>query len=218
MILRCFPWTSFGDRIHSKLRNVCATRCDFGRGGGGGNGGGAPVPPGAPPAGQPPIGGNSLVHQYPCLSTGQLEELENELLATAGTALRGITLNGPGGPVNGGAQNVVIGVRGGPPVVYVNPSVIAQAEPADPLEQLRGWKKQLIVPDTHLPGPGSVVHILFNPGQGNAQGQIGVTAVDIHADIAGQQDVASGSHHLGSDVFWAWWSSLRQNGCAVKFY
>jgi RHS repeat-associated protein len=185
---------------------------------GGYGGGGAPAPPGAPPAGQPPIRGDSLIHQYPCLSPGQLEELESELLATAGIALGGVTLNGPGGPVIGGAQNVFIGVRGGPPVVYVNPSVVAQAGPADVLEQARGWKKQIIVPDTHLPGPGNVVHILFNPGKANAQGQVGITAIDIHADIANQQDVWSGSHHFGSDVVWAWWSSLRQSGCAVKLF
>jgi hypothetical protein len=26
MILRCCPWTQYCDRIHSKMRNVCATR------------------------------------------------------------------------------------------------------------------------------------------------------------------------------------------------
>lgn len=106
-------------------------------------------------------------------------------------------------------------------MIYVNPSVIAASSPADPVEQAEGWHRQLIVPDTNLPGPGNVVHILFNTGSKvitNAQGQVSIRAIKIHADISGQQDVIALGYHFWADVLKANISPGHGNGCPVKFY
>ena len=191
-------------------------------GGGAGSGGGST----GSSAGNPPSSGNS--YAYPCLSADVVAQLEKALLGAAAGALGSSSPLGPRAPIGpkeqgviGGADNVYIQTPNpgpGAAPVYVDPSVVAASSSPNPVFE-PGWSHQLIVPaTTDVPGPGIWVHVLFNTGDANAQGQILVTAAKVHADIANPQDVAGILRHIISDWIIATRNSGAQNGCAVKMF
>ena len=183
-------------------------------GGIGGEGGGI-IFGGASSSGHLATLGDAFRPLYSCLTPNQIKQLESDLLELAGEAIGAkLTGGGNGNPVIGGAWNVY--QKG---TVYVDQQVVNAAQPADPVEHQMGYQKQLIVPlhKGSMPGPGNVMHILFNTGGTNAAGQVAITQLKVHADIAGQgglNDIPHGVFDLGL----ARLSSTLGGGCPVKLY
>jgi hypothetical protein len=104
--------------------------------------------------------------------------------------------------------------------VYIDPDIVAQSGTPNPVFE-KGWQHELIVPATgEMPGPGNWVHVLFktNPQVTNAQGQVLVTGIKIHADVGNPGDVLGLLRHIASDILIARANSSAQGGCAVKLF
>jgi len=183
-----------------------------------------PIPPPPPPL--PPIlsssgvpntsgvYGSSFGNQYPCLSGTQLDLLKALLLSTASGAFGSqLSMGKPAPPkhpeVIGGAENVYVSNSNVP----VSPNILKEATSPNPLYE-RGYKGQIFRPaPPGLPGPGRVIHIVFNPAE---SGQA-IKDIKVHADIASPEDVWGIILHGLGDAWKAASSSTNQGGCPVKF-
>jgi RHS repeat-associated protein len=203
---------------------------------------GGPVPPGGGGSELPPtvyypgnagsLGGDSFT--YNCLSPEELARLRIALLQVAAATLgstvssRSPNTTGPNPEqsVIGGAQNVYINTpNSGASAVYIDPSVLGNTSTPDQTYE-QGWDHELIVPATsNVPGPGMWVHVIFNTGSANSQGQILVTSAKVHADIGnplhgfGIWKLRTGLlRHIAFDVIDAANDSNHQGGCPVKIF
>jgi RHS repeat-associated protein len=194
-------------------------------GGGGGGGGGAPAPPGAPPAGQPPLGGAEAFNGIlPCIEP--LSEIPGIALA-AGGAL-GTTLS-PGNvqpaavPVGSGGENEF-----SIPPMNVDIGQIANATSAgaDPFHSQK-WQILVTEPKSIVPSPGRVIHVLFDARPG-AGGQVNIYNIEAHVDIYSPLNASQNLNpggaagHLAVDVgFYTALEFLRKlagfRPCGYKF-